>query len=157
LAAAMADPYQLDRLKYGGVRYHQMVKRMFSSEAKTRNIRVSVRAQYDPPRSNPQQNEWFFLYTVTIANEGRDTVQLISRHWIITDGMGKVQEVQGPGVVGEQPVLMPGQSFEYTSGCPLTTPFGAMHGTYQMVNQTGEKFDIDIAPFSLMESSTTVN
>lgn len=84
-------------------------------------------------------------------------MQLKSRHWIITDGMGKVQEVQGPGVVGEQPVLLSGQSFEYTSGCPLTTPFGAMNGTYQMVNQAGEKFDIEIAPFTLTESSTTVN
>jgi ApaG protein len=130
---------------------------MFSSEAKTRNIRVSVRAQYDPARSNPQRSEWFFLYTVRITNESRDTVQLKSRHWIITDGMGKVQEVQGPGVVGEQPVLVSGQSFEYTSGCPLTTPFGAMNGTYQMVNQAGEKFDIEIAPFTLTESSTTVN
>ena len=139
------------------MRYDETVKLMFSSEAKTRNIRVSVRAQYDPGRSNPQQSQWFFLYTVSITNESRDTVQLISRHWIITDGMGEVQEVRGPGVVGEQPVLVPGQSFEYTSGCPLTTPFGAMSGTYQMVNQAGEKFDIEIAPFTLTESSTTVN
>ena len=81
----------------------------------------------------------------------------MSRHWVITDGMGKVEVVQGPGVVGKQPVLAPGQSFEYTSGCPLTTPFGAMHGTYQMVNQAAEKFDIDIAPFTLTESYSTVN
>ena len=86
-----------------------------------------------------------------------DTVQLMSRHWIITDGMGKVEDVQGPGVVGKQPVLAPGQSFEYTSGCPLTTPFGSMHGTYQMVNQAGEKFDIEIAPFTLTEPYNTVN
>jgi ApaG protein len=130
---------------------------MFSSEATTRNIRVSVRAQYDHRRSNPAESQWFFLYTVTIANESRDTVQLISRHWVITDGMGEVQEVRGPGVVGEQPVLVPGQSYEYTSGCPLTTPFGAMNGSYQMINQVGEKFDIEIAPFTLTECSTTVN
>jgi ApaG protein len=143
----------------GGIplRYYKTVNQMFSSEARTRNIRVSVRAQYDRSRSNPQQSQWFFLYTVSIANEGHDTVQLISRHWVITDGMGEVQEVQGPGVVGEQPVLAPGQSFEYTSGCPLTTPFGAMHGTYQMINRIGEKFDIEIAPFTLTESSNTVN
>jgi ApaG protein len=85
---------------------------MFSSEATTRNIRVRVEAQYDSSRSRPQHSEWFFLYTVSITNESRDTVQLMSRHWIITDGMGNVEEVQGPGVVGKQPVLAPGQSFE---------------------------------------------
>src|SRR5580704_14290384 len=100
------------------------LRQMSSSEAITRNIRVTVEAQYDPSRSRPNQSQWFFLYTVSISNEGRDTVKLISRHWVITDGMGKVEEVQGPGVVGKQPVLGPGQSFEYTSGCPLTTPFG---------------------------------
>jgi ApaG protein len=129
----------------------------FSSEATTRNIRVRVQAQYDPVRSSPQQSQWFFLYTVLITNEGSDTVQLISRHWVITDGMGKVEEVRGPGVVGKQPVLAPGQSFEYTSGCPLTTPFGTMNGTYQMVTQAAEKFDIEIAPFTLTETYSTVN
>jgi ApaG protein len=128
-----------------------------NSEAKTRNISVRVQAQYDPSRSSPQQSQWFFLYTVKITNEGTDTVQLISRHWIITDGMEHVEEVRGPGVVGNQPVLKPGQSFEYTSGCPLTTPFGSMHGTYQMINQSSEKFDIEIAPFTLTEPYTTVN
>src|ERR1700733_13103977 len=130
---------------------------MFSSEVTTRNIRVRVQAQYDPRRTNPQLNQWFFLYTVTIANEGHETVQLISRHWIITDGIGKVEEVRGLGVVGEQPVLEPGQSFEYTSGCPLTTPFGTMHGTSQMVNQANEEFDIEIAPFTLTEPFSMVN
>jgi ApaG protein len=130
---------------------------MSSSEATTRNIRVSVHAQYDPGRSRPQSSQWFFLYTVTITNEGPDTVQLISRHWVITDGMGKVEEVVGPGVVGKQPVLAPGQSFEYTSGCPLTTPFGSMHGTYQMVTQGNEQFEIEIAPFTLTEPYTSVN
>jgi ApaG protein len=128
-----------------------------SSEATTRNIRVRVQAQYDSSRSSPQQNQWFFLYTVNILNQGQETVKLISRHWIITDGMGKVQEVLGPGVVGNQPVLSPGQSFEYTSGCPLTTPFGSMHGTYQMVNQANEQFDIEIAPFTLTEPYSVVN
>ena len=140
-----------------GVSYHKAVKQMSSSEATTRNIRVRVQAQYDPSRSSPQQSQWFFLYTVNIANEGRDTVQLISRHWVITDGMGKVEQVRGPGVVGNQPVLAPGQSFEYTSGCPLTTPFGTMHGTYQMIHQGDEQFDIEIAPFTLMEPTSTVN
>jgi len=130
---------------------------MSTSEATTKNIKVQVKSQYDPSRSNPNQNEWFFLYTVRITNEGSDTVQLMSRHWVITDGMGKVQEVKGPGVVGNQPVLAPGESFEYTSGCPLTVPFGSMHGTYQMVNDREEKFDIEIAPFVLMEPQTAVN
>lgn len=140
-----------------GMRYHMTAKPMFSSEATTRNIRVHVESQYDPSRSSPQNSQWFFLYTVSITNEGQDTVQLMSRHWVITDGMGKVEEVQGPGVVGKQPVLAPGRSFEYTSGCPLTTPFGSMHGTYQMVTQSAEKFDIEIAPFTLSEPYTTVN
>src|SRR5579863_5479143 len=130
---------------------------MSTSEATTKNIKVQVKSQYDPSRSNPNQNEWFFLYTVRITNEGRDTVQLVSRHWVITDGMGKVEEVKGPGVVGNQPVLAPGQNFEYTSGCPLTTPFGTMHGTYQMIKKGGEQFDIEIAPFTLTEPYTTVN
>jgi ApaG protein len=124
---------------------------VFTSDAVTQGIRVRVVSRYDPSRSNPQQNQWFFLYTITITNEGPITAQLISRHWIITDANGKVEEVKGPGVVGEQPVLTPGQSFEYTSGCPLTTSFGTMHGTYQMVNAKGERFDATIAPFTLSE------
>ena len=124
---------------------------MFTSEASTKGIRVQVVARFDPSRSNPQQNQWFFLYTITITNEGTTTAQLISRHWIITDANGKVEEVRGPGVVGEQPVLASGESFEYTSGCPLTTSFGTMHGTYQMVATDGERFDATIAPFTLSE------
>jgi ApaG protein len=124
---------------------------VFTSEVVTQGIRVRVVSRYDPTRSKPQQNQWFFLYTVHISNEGSVTSQLLSRHWIITDATGHVEEVRGPGVVGEQPVLAPGQSFEYTSGCPLTTPFGTMHGTYQMVTTTGERFDATIAPFTLSE------
>jgi ApaG protein len=139
------------------LRYDKAVKQMSTSEATTRSIRVRVQAEYDASRSRPQQSLWFFLYTVSITNEGHDVVKLISRHWVITDGMGKVEEVQGPGVVGNQPVLAPGQSFEYTSGCPLTTPFGSMHGTYQMIKQGEEQFDIEIAPFTLTEPYTTVN
>jgi ApaG protein len=122
-----------------------------TSEAVTRGIRVHVESRYDPTRSRPDQNQWFFLYTIRITNEGTVTTQLISRHWIITDATGHVEEVRGPGVVGEQPVLGLGQSFEYTSGCPLTTPFGTMHGTYQMVTANGERFDATIAPFTLTE------
>ena len=124
---------------------------MFTSEAITNGIHVSVKARFDPSRSQPQQNQWFFLYTVTISNQGTMTTQLISRHWVITDANGKIEEVRGPGVVGEQPVLAPGQSFEYTSGCPLNTSFGTMHGTYQMITTKGERFDAKIAAFTLSE------
>jgi ApaG protein len=127
---------------------------MFTSEATTRGIRVSVLSEYSADRSKPLQQQWFFLYTITIANEGHDTVQLLSRHWIITDGSGHVEEVKGPGVVGQQPTLGPGEEFTYTSGCPLTTPFGKMEGTYQMVTRNGELFDVNIAPFTLSEPYT---
>ncbi|MFQ5349243.1 MAG: Co2+/Mg2+ efflux protein ApaG [Thermoanaerobaculia bacterium] len=122
----------------------------FSSEAITRNIRVLVVPRFDPHRSRPTDGQWFFLYTVTIENLGEETVQLRSRHWVITDAAGRVEEVRGPGVVGEQPLLAPGDSFSYTSGCPLRTDAGKMEGSYQMVNAaTGEGFDIQIAPFTL--------
>lgn len=127
---------------------------MFTSEAVTRGIRVTVRSEYAPDRSRPAHNQWFFLYTITIANEGTEAVQLVSRHWMITDGSGHVEEVQGPGVVGQQPTLAPGESFSYTSGCPLTTPFGKMEGTYQMTTRAGEAFDATIAPFTLSEPYT---
>jgi ApaG protein len=127
---------------------------MFTSEAVTQGIRVAVVAEYAPDKSQPLQQQWFFLYTITITNEARDTVQLISRHWIITDGSGHIEEVKGPGVVGQQPVLRPGEAFTYTSGCPLKTPFGMMEGTYQMVNQHGDGFDVKVAPFTLSEPYT---
>jgi len=120
-----------------------------SSEALTRGVRVQVRSQFDPNRSNPAAGQWFFLYTVTIENLAEETVQLLTRHWIITDGNGHVEEVRGPGVVGEQPILAPGEAFEYTSGCPLTTEVGKMEGTYQMITNSGEQFDAAIAPFTL--------
>ena len=122
---------------------------MPTSESVTRNIRIRVESRHDPERSDVENERWFFVYTIRIANEGPETVQLISRHWIITDGSGEVEEVRGPGVVGEQPVLEPDQSFEYSSGCPLGTSFGTMHGTYQMVTLGGEHFDVEIAPFAL--------
>jgi ApaG protein len=127
------------------------------SIAVTRSIRVSVETEYAPERSNPAQNQWFFLYTITLTNEGTETVQLISRHWIITDAMGQSEEVRGPGVVGKQPVLEPGESFEYTSGCQLRTPFGSMRGTYQMVTDQRENFDITIPQFTMTEPYTTVH
>ena len=122
-----------------------------SSEAVTRGIRVRVEPEFDPGRSRPREGRWFWIYTVTIRNESSETVQLVSRHWIITDGEDRVEEVRGPGVVGEQPVLAPGESFRYSSGCPLTTDVGAMRGSYQMVSVDGDRFDVVIAPFTLCE------
>jgi ApaG protein len=117
------------------------------SDAVTNSIRVEVLARHSP--ENSRQGEWVFEYTVRITNQGTDTVQLISRHWIITDALEHTEEVKGPGVVGEQPVLAPGESFKYSSWCPLKTPTGVMHGTYQMVRADGARFDIEIAPFAL--------
>ena len=127
---------------------------MFSSEAVTRGVRVVVQSEYAPDKSRPTHNEWFFLYTVRISNGGSEPVRLVNRHWIITDGTGRVEEVRGPGVVGKQPTLKPGESFEYTSGCPLPTSFGVMEGTYQMVSESGALFDAKIAPFTLSEPYT---
>lgn len=117
--------------------------------ALTDGIRVVVRSKYAPERSEPARRQWFFLYTVLVTNESASTVQLVSRHWVITDAYGETEEVRGPGVVGEQPILRPGQSFEYTSGCPLRTPFGSMLGEYQMVDQDGGTFEVKIPPFVL--------
>ncbi len=121
------------------------------SETVTRGVRVRAESEYAADLSQPEGRKWFFRYTIRISNEGTETVQLISRHWVITDATDHVEEVKGPGVVGEQPVLNPGQSFTYTSGCPLGTPFGSMHGTYQMVTKDGGQFDAQIAPFTLAE------
>lgn len=123
----------------------------FTSEAVTKGVRIQVESRYSASRSQPQFKKWFFLYNVKITNESKTTVRLISRHWIIEDADGRREEVRGPGVVGEQPVLSPGESFEYTSGCPLTTPFGSMRGTYQMATEGGEVFDADVAAFTLSE------
>ena len=120
-----------------------------SSEAVTNDVRVEVESQYAPEHSQPFQREWFFHYTVRISNEGNETVQLLTRHWIISDATGHTEEVKGAGVVGEQPVLRPGESFQYTSGCPLRTSSGVMRGTYQMVTEDGDEFDAAVAPFPL--------
>lgn len=115
----------------------------------TRGIRVSVNPTYLEGQSDPSQGHYVWAYQVTIANEGPETVQLLTRHWKITDGRGQLHEVQGPGVVGEQPVLKPGESFEYTSGTPLSTPSGIMAGSYQMQASSGETFDAVVPAFSL--------
>ncbi len=117
--------------------------------AVTRGIEVSVTPIYLPERSAPEESRYFWAYRVTIDNQSDEFVQLLSRYWHITDGNGRVEEVRGPGVVGEQPELDPGDSFQYTSGCPLTTPSGIMVGRYTMRNAEGEMFEIDIPAFSL--------
>lgn len=118
--------------------------------ATTRDIRVTVRAFYLADQSEPERSHFVWAYRVAIRNGGRDTVQLLKRTWLITDGLGRTQQVHGEGVVGEQPVLEPGQAFEYTSGTPLQTPSGIMRGTYHMiVSATGERFDVMIPAFSL--------
>ena len=122
---------------------------MFTSTAVTEGIRVSVQSGFLPEQSAPMQSRFAFRYTIVIANEGTEVARLRTRHWIITDGNAKVEEVKGPGVVGYQPTLKPGEAFEYTSGCMLETPFGVMKGTYQMERPDGRMFDARIAEFTL--------
>ena len=112
-------------------------------------IRVDVDTSYLEDQSDPKERRYVFSYTITIRNEGRVPARLLTRHWIITDSNGKVQEVRGEGVVGEQPYLKPGQGFRYSSGAVLETPVGAMEGSYQMVADDGEQFDAPIAAFRL--------
>jgi ApaG protein len=118
-------------------------------KAVTRGISVTVTPRYMPEESSPEQGRYFFAYTVEIINTGLERVQLRARHWMITDEHGHVQEVRGAGVVGEEPVLGPGESFSYTSGCPLPTASGTMQGTYRMETASGETFDAEIPAFSL--------
>jgi ApaG protein len=124
------------------------------SDTTTRGVRIEVEPIYLDHQSDPRGGLWMFAYNVTITNSGADAVQLVSRHWVITDANGRVEEVRGPGVIGEQPVLAPGEQFRYTSGCPLPTAMGTMHGSYQMITRAGERFDAVIAPFTLAEPYT---
>jgi len=120
-------------------------------EAVTNQIRVHVVPAYVKDQSDPGQGHYFFSYTVEIHNGSKQTVQLVARHWIITDADGRVEEVQGPGVVGQQPTLEPGESFQYSSFCPLTTPTGTMEGKYLMVSPRGDRFEVQIPRFILVE------
>lgn len=122
---------------------------MSGSEALTHGVRINVECEYVPEQSDPQNQFYFFAYHIRITNEGSKTVQLLNRHWIITDGDGKVEEVKGPGVIGEQPVLEPGDSHQYSSCCPLKTPMGTMRGSYDMVYESGDHFDAEVAEFKL--------
>lgn len=118
-------------------------------EKTTRNLTVFVEPQYLENQSNPDEGKFVWSYTIIVRNNGSETVKLLNRHWIITDGLGRKQEVRGDGVVGEQPVLRPNSQFQYTSGCPLSTPSGVMEGSYGMINEKSERFDIAIPAFSL--------
>ena len=125
------------------------MSRVETSTSVTEGVRVTVRSSYVADQSLPSARRYVFAYTVRISNDGQTPAQLKSRHWVITDGDGRVEEVRGPGVVGQQPFLNPGDQFEYTSGCVLTTPRGEMRGTYQMHRPDGSTFDATIAPFAL--------
>lgn len=127
-----------------------------SSSAETRGVLVEVQSFYMEEQSHPAQRHFVFAYTITITNNGSEAVQLQTRHWIITDGVGDVEEVKGPGVVGEQPILSPGESFRYSSGAVLPTERGTMRGTYQMHRADGAHFDAEIAPF-LLERPYSLN
>src|SRR6202046_3071452 len=118
-------------------------------KAITRGIAVSVVPTYLEADSSPSSSQYFWAYRVIIENQGRETVQLLNRHWMITNARGELTEVKGPGVVGEQPVLKSGERYEYTSGAPLNTPSGMMGGAYGMESESGERFDIEIPTFSL--------
>ncbi len=119
------------------------------AESRKHEIAVTVTTHYLPEQSDPEAERFFFAYTIVVTNNGTEPAQLISRHWIITDAAGKVEEVRGLGVVGQQPLLKPGESFEYTSGCPLATAVGTMKGSYQMVAEDGTRFDAHVTEFVL--------
>ena len=120
-----------------------------TTDSTANDIRVDVETSYVAAQSDPGQNRFVFAYTITIRNQGGVPAKLLTRHWVITDANGKVQEVRGEGVVGEQPHIKPGEGYRYSSGAVLETPVGAMQGAYHMVNDNGEKFDAPIAPFRL--------
>src|SRR5277367_6007230 len=122
--------------------------------AVTRQIEVTVEPNFEPEHTSLEKREYFWSYTIVITNTGEETVQLRTRHWIITDAMGRKQEVRGEGVIGKQPVLAPGERFEYTSGVPLPTASGFMTGRYHMVTSSGERFEIDVPTFSLDSPDT---
>ena len=124
---------------------------MFSSKASTRGIHIQVKSRYIPEHSRPDQRQWIFAYTVKISNKSDTAVKLVSRYWLITDSNDVEQEVAGEGVVGEQPVIAPGKTYEYSSFCPLGTAFGTMQGRYQMQPAQGQAFDAEIAQFTLCQ------
>ncbi len=124
------------------------------SNTLTDGIRIEVTSEYLIEHSDPQNQHYVFAYHIKISNEGDETAQLLRRHWYITDALGKVEEVEGPGVIGQTPILSPGENFEYTSFCPLKTPIGSMHGSYQMKRNDGSFFNANIASFHLKANYT---
>ncbi|MFA5969444.1 MAG: Co2+/Mg2+ efflux protein ApaG [Sphingomonas sp.] len=126
------------------------MKALFPFVAETRGVVVRVSVSYLPEQSEPDRGRWFWAYHIRLENEGDVAVQLLTRHWVITDGRGARHSVEGEGVVGEQPLIQPGASFDYVSGCPLTTPTGSMQGSYQMIGEDGVSFDAEIPKFALI-------
>ena len=126
------------------------MKALFPHAATTRGVTVRVSVSYLPEQSEPARGRWFWAYHIRLENEGTQAVQLLTRHWVITDGRGARHSVEGEGVVGEQPLIEPGGSFDYVSGCPLSTPTGAMQGSYRMIAADGETFDAAIPHFALI-------
>ncbi|PZO90576.1 MAG: Co2+/Mg2+ efflux protein ApaG [Sphingomonas sanxanigenens] len=126
------------------------MKALFSYAATTREVTVRVSVSFLPEQSEPDRGRWFWAYHIRVENEGAMAVQLLSRHWTITDGRGARHEVEGEGVVGEQPMIAPGQSYDYVSGCPLATPTGQMVGSYHMIREDGSVFDVAIPRFALV-------
>lgn len=126
------------------------MKAFFPNVEETAGVTVRVSVSYLPEQSEPARGRWFWAYHVRIENEGEQAVQLLTRHWIITDGRGARHSVEGEGVVGEQPVIQPGGSFDYVSGCPLATPTGSMQGSYHMIGADGAAFDVAIPKFALV-------
>jgi ApaG protein len=144
-----ADPAIVPAEFFESYRALGMAKSVRMYRTITREIEVTVEPNFLPERSSIEDRQYFWSYTIVITNIGTETVQLQTRHWIITDASGRKQEVRGEGVIGEQPVLAPGERFEYTSGVPLTTASGFMTGSYQMVTESGERFEIEVPTFSL--------
>jgi len=130
------------------------VKALFPHAATTGEVTVRVSVSYLPEQSEPARGRWFWAYHIRIENDGTSAVQLLTRHWVITDGRGARHSVEGEGVVGEQPMIEPGASYDYVSGCPLATPTGAMQGTYRMVGEDGASFDVAIPRFTLLAPAT---
>ena len=131
------------------------MRALFTEEAETRGIVVRVSVSYLPEQSEPQRGRWFWAYHIRIENTGPVTVQLLTRHWVITNGRGARHSVEGEGVVGEQPMIEPGASFDYVSGCPLSTPTGHMQGSYHMIGEDGTAFDVAIPKFALVAPAVT--
>lgn len=135
----------------------QLIDGVMTFEAQTQGLRVAVQSYFLEDQSEPSDNQFVWAYRIKITNEGSTTVQLMARHWVITDGAGATQEVKGEGVIGEQPIITPGQHFVYTSGTPLKTPTGFMRGTYEMQDENGDHFFIEIPTFSLDSPYQTQN